>query len=235
MNTVESEAGFETKPRNPEQPPMGLPKPRPRMTVDDYLAFERAAEDRHVFLDGEVFAMAGESSAHGDISVNLVGILVAQLKGTSCRARTKDTKVRSGPIPEVGRSQRGMFSYPDVVVICGEIEFHDAFLDVILNPTAIFEILSPSTEAFDRGEKFLRFQRWNPTLKEYVLVSQHAPVVERYTRQLDGRWEYEAFNRLDASVTIPSIRCNLGMADLYDRVEFDDPTDDATSSPPPPQ
>ena len=214
---------------------MGLPKPHALMTVDEYLAFERAAEERHVYVDGEVFAMAGESPAHGDISANLVAALVAQLEGSPCRTRTKDTKVRSGPIPEDGRGKRGIFSYPDAVVLCSEPEYHDAFLDVVINPTAIFEILSPSTEAFDRGKKFLRYQKWNPTLKDYVLISQHAPVVERFSRQPDGRWEYEAFTGIEATVRIPSIRCELKLADLYDRVEFDEPTDFPTASPPPPR
>src|SRR5437879_5375650 len=91
---------------------MGLPLPRPCFTVDQYLAFERTSEGRHVYLDGEVYAMAGESDEHGDISVNLVTTLATQLKGKSCRARTKDTKVRSGPIPLPGQSTSGMFSYP---------------------------------------------------------------------------------------------------------------------------
>ncbi|HEX3315683.1 MAG TPA: Uma2 family endonuclease, partial [Gemmataceae bacterium] len=94
---------------------MGLPKPRVLMTVDEYLAFERAAEHRHVYLDGEVFAMAGESFPHGYISTNLVMILATQMKGSPCAALTKDMKVRSGPIPESGRGKRGLYSYPDVV------------------------------------------------------------------------------------------------------------------------
>src|SRR6266404_3743055 len=101
--------------------------PKPRYTIDDYLRIERASEERNTYLDGEVYAMAGESEEHGDISANLVASLVTQLKGTPCRARTKDTKVRSGPSPMPGKSTSGMFSYPDIVVICGETEFHDAY------------------------------------------------------------------------------------------------------------
>src|SRR5947209_525984 len=125
-----------------------------------------------------------------------------------------------------------MFSYPDVVVICGDIDFHDAFGDVILNPTAIFEVLSPSTELFDRGDKFLRYQSWNPTLKEYVLISQSKPLVERYARSSDGRWEYEVIMGLESQVSVPSIRCEMKLADLYDRVTFPDPL--APVAPPPP-
>src|SRR5437763_1371764 len=141
---------------------MGLPKLKPRYTVDQYLAMERHAEERHLFLDGEIYAMAGESDRHGIISVNLVALLVVQLRGGPCSVRTKDTKVRSGPIPMSGAATKGMFSYPDVLVICKEPEYHDAFRDILLNPKAIFEVLSESTEAFDRGEKFQRFQEWNP-------------------------------------------------------------------------
>jgi Uma2 family endonuclease len=199
---------------------MGLPKPRLRYTVDEYLAIERASEERHEYLDGEIYAMAGESGQHGDISANLVGTLVNQLKGTPCRARTKDTKVRSGPIPQPGGSTRGMFSYPDVVVVCGEPEYHDAYTDVILNPTAIVDVLSTSTEAFDRGEKFTRYQLWNPTLTDCLLVSQDRPQIEHFHRQADGSWSYQLYTGLDAIVPIPSIQSTLKLADVYDRIVF---------------
>jgi Uma2 family endonuclease len=198
---------------------MAAPKSK-SYTVDQYLVMERAAHERHIFVDGEVFAMAGESDAHGDITVNLTIIVGSQLKGTPCRARTKDTKVRSGRTPLPGQSMSGMFSYPDIVVICGEPEYHDAFQDIVLNPTAIMEVLSPSTEAFDRGDKFTRYQKWNPSLREYVLVSQDQPQVEVFTRQTDGKWEYVLYTGLDATVVLPSIRCTLKLADVYDRVQF---------------
>lgn len=201
---------------------MGLPQAQPKSayTIDQYLAIERAAEERHYYLDGEIYAMAGESSAHGDISVTIVGSLVNQLKGTPCRARTKDTKVRSGPILTAGETRRGLFSYPDVLVICREPEHHDAFKDVLLNPKAILEILSESTEAFDRGEKFTRLQTWNPTLTDYILVSQDRPQLEHYTRQPDGTWSYRLTTGLAAGIDIPSIHCTLKLADVYDRVVF---------------
>ncbi|MGL6094879.1 MAG: Uma2 family endonuclease, partial [Fimbriiglobus sp.] len=150
-----------------------------RMTVEEYLAMERTSEIKHNYLDGNVFpvygpvAMAGESGAHADISFNLSGLIYSQLRGTPCRGRMKDTKVRSGkPGPWNPRSTVGMFSYPDVVVICGEVEYHDDHRDVITNPSVIIEVLSPSTELFDRKEKFARYRSWNPTLTDYVLVSQ---------------------------------------------------------------
>jgi Uma2 family endonuclease len=167
---------------------MGLTRIKTRFayTVDQYLAIERESEERCYYLDGEIYAMAGESGRHGNISANIVGTLVGQLKGTPCRARTKDTKVRSGPILRAGETTRGLFSYPDVLVICGEPEYHDAYQDVVLNPKVILEVLSESTEAFDRGEKFTRLQKWNPTLTDYLLVSQEQEQLEHFTRQPDG-------------------------------------------------
>ena len=191
-------------------------------TIDQYLAIERKAEERHYYLDGEIYAMAGESGAHGDISVNLVASLANQLKGTPCRARTKDTKVRSGSILTAGETTRGLFSYPVVVVICGEPEYHDALRDVVLNPKVILEVLSESTEAFDRGEKFTRMQTWNPTLTDYLLVSQDRPQIEHYTRQTDGSWSYRRTTGLEGSLVMESIQCQLKMADVYDRLVFDE-------------
>ena len=203
---------------------MGLPKPRPHYSVDEYLAIERASEERHEYVDGEIYAMAGENGEHGDITVNLVVSLGSQLRGTSCRARTKDTKVCSGPILRSDSSTRVMFSYPDVVFVCGEPEYHDDYKDVILNPTAIVEVLSKTTEAFDRGEKFTRYQTWNPTLTDYLLVSQDRPQIEHFHRQADGSWSYQRFTDLEATVSIPSIQCVLKLADVYERIVF--PTDE---------
>ncbi len=106
------------------------------------------------------------------------------------------------------------------MVICGEPQFHDARKDVILNPTAIFEVLSPGTEAFDRGEKFLRYQSWNPTLRDYLLISQDTPRVEHFVRQDDGTWSYTRHTGLEAVVEIASIRYTLKLMDIYDRVVF---------------
>jgi Uma2 family endonuclease len=199
---------------------MGLPQPKSLFTVDEYLAFERKADERHYYLDGEIFAMAGENDAHGIITVNVVVTLGSQLKGSPCQARTKDTKVRSGPIPESGRLSRGLFTYPDILVVCGEPEYHDAFTDVILNPAAILEVLSPSTEAFDRGEKFNRLQTWNPTLRDFLLVSQDQARIEHYSRQADGSWSYQRHVGLETEFAISSIRCTLKVADVYDRIKF---------------
>src|SRR4051812_34558494 len=123
---------------------MGLPKAKPGpMTEAEYLAFERAAVDqKHQYVDGEMFAMAGESGRHGFASANLSLAILAQLKGSSCRAFLKDMKVRSGPVTASRKGTRGMYSYPDIVVFCGEPEYLDETEDVLLNPKAIFEVLS---------------------------------------------------------------------------------------------
>lgn len=197
-----------------------LPQPKTRFTVDEYLTLERASKVRHIYLDGELYAMAGENFAHGGIAMNLSGIVYHQLKGSPCQARSKDTKVRSGRTPLSGHGMEGFFSYPDLVVICGEPEFHDAYRDVVLNPTAILEVLSPSTEAFDRGEKFTRFQTWNPTLTDYVLVSQDRPRIEHFQRQADGSWLPHCYVGLDRSLTIGSIHCTLMLADVHERITF---------------
>ncbi len=201
---------------------MGLPKAKSKFayTIDQYLKIERAAEERHYYRDGEIYAMAGESDAHGDVSVNIVVALGNQLKGTPCRVRTKDTKVRSGPTLTAGETSRCLFSYPDILVICGEPEYHDALKDIVLNPKVIMEVLSESTEAFDRGEKFTRLQSWNPSLTDYLLVSQDRPQIEHYSRQADGTWSYRRTTGLEASVVIASIQCTLKLAEVYDRVHF---------------
>jgi Uma2 family endonuclease len=198
---------------------MAARQSQPLYSIDEYLAIERASEDRHEYLDGTIFAMAGESGEHADISANLVVAVGSQLRNTDCRARTKDTKVRSGPAPRGLRPMKGLFSYPDLVVICGELMYHDEHRDVILNPKVIIEVLSESTEAFDRGEKFQRYQVWNPSLKDYLLVSQTRPLIEHYTRQASG-WSYQFFAGLQQSVVIESIRCELRLADIYERVAF---------------
>lgn len=201
---------------------MRSPKRQPLCTLDEYLTMERASKDRHEYVDGQIRAMAGESPEHGDITVNLVISLGTQLKGTSCRARTKDTKVRSGPFSTSGHSTAGLFSYPDIVVVCGEPEYHDAYKDVILNPKVIVEVLSPTTEAFDRGEKFTRYQIWNPTLSDYLLVAQDRPEIGHFSRQEGTGWSYHVFTDLEASVAIPSIQCTLKLAEVYELGEMND-------------
>lgn len=190
-------------------------------TITDYLEMERESVERHEYIDGEIFEMAGESDAHGDISVNLVRELSLQLKGKDCRVRTKEAKIKTGGFAQkTGHSTKGMFSYPDLVVICGEIEHYDKKKDIILNPRVIIEVLSDSTEVFDRNDKFTRYNMFNPTLTDYILVAQDKPMVEHFIRQNDNSWKIFTHIGLDKVCIIESIECELSLSEIYDRIRF---------------
>ncbi len=187
-----------------------LPQPKTYYSPEEYLALERAAEFRSEYLNGEIFAMAGESPNHGRIKADVVVALGNQLKGKNCEAFTSDTKVRTPGI--------NMFGYPDVVVVCGEIIHHDQFQDVILNPKVIIEVLSPSTELYDRSEKFASYRQLE-SLTDYLLISQDKVRIEHYVRH--GRfWMLSEESDLANSITIESIECSLPLKDVYARVQF---------------
>ncbi|MDQ3252368.1 MAG: Uma2 family endonuclease [Acidobacteriota bacterium] len=199
---------------------MSLAQSQVSYTVDEYLAQERESEERHEYLDGQIYAMAGESPEHGAICINIGGQLYNQLRGRPCQTFSKDMKVRSGPIPKMRHMTRGLYSYPDLLVACGELKFHDRHRDVLLNPAVIVEVLSPTTEAFDRGEKWTRYQTWLPELTDYLLVSQSKPQIEHYHRQASGEWLYSLVNELEKRVHLNLIKCSLQLADVYDRITF---------------
>ena len=199
---------------------MSLPRSHVYHSVEEYLALERESEERHEYLDGQIYQMAGESLEHGRFCTNLSGQFYSQLRGTDCEVFSKDTKVRSGPSPKLGRTTRGLYSYPDVLVVCGEPRFHDEYRDVLLNPTIIIEVLSPATEAFDRGGKWARYQTWLPELSDYLLVAQSTPQIDRYQRRADGGWFYSLVNKLEGNLRLDSIDCTLQLADVYDRIVF---------------
>lgn len=207
---------------------MSLPQTIARYTVEEYLALERGSEERHEYLDGQIYAMAGESNEHADITVNLVRELSSQLKGTPCRVWTKDSKVLSGPAIRSYKSIKGLFSYPDIVVVCGEPRFLDKHRDVLLNPTLIIEVLSPSTESFDRGEKFWRYRTHLASLTDYVQVSQALPLIEPFRRQSTDEWVLSTVSDMAGSLHLASINCTLRMSEVYDRVGF--PEDDASEA-----
>ncbi len=199
---------------------MSLPQTLIQYSVEDYLSFEREAEERHEYLDGQIYAMAGESPEHGAVCMNLSRIISTRLLGTPCQAFAKDMKVRSGLTPKPGHTMKGMFSYPDLVVVCGELKFHDARRDVLVNPKVIIEVLSPTTEAFDRGEKWERYQTWLPELSDYLLVSQTKARIDHFHRAADGGWRYALVNNIEDNLILASIDCTLHLADVYDRVTF---------------
>jgi Uma2 family endonuclease len=200
---------------------MSLPQTQIRYTEDQYLSIERESEERHEYLDGQIYAMAGESPEHGAICTNLTVDVGLQLRGTRCQAFGKDMKVRSGPLPRRRYSQKGLYSYPDLVVVCGELQFLDDNRDVIINPKVIIEVSSPSTEAFDRGEKFRRYRAHNPSLTDYLIVAQNHPFIEHFALRENGEWVIAAsVTELSGIVHIASVNCTLRLVEVYDRVEF---------------
>ena len=155
--------------------------------------------------------MTGASFNHGRIVINVATELLLQLRERDCDVLATDMKVRL--------QESRKFFYPDVIVICGDPQFHDERTDIILNPDLVVEVLSPSTEAFDRGAKFEAY-RTVESLKEYVLVSQDKPLVEQYVRNGDGSWKFTEAVGLESSLTLPSVGCTLNLAAVYKRVEF---------------
>ena len=200
---------------------MSLPQTQIRYTEDQYLSMERESEERHEYLDGQIYAMAGESPEHGAICTNLTVDIGLQLRGTPCQAFSKDMKVRSGTLPRRRYSQKGLYSYPDLVIVCGELQFLDKNRDVLINPKVIIEVSSPTTEAFDRSEKFRRYRTFNPSLTDYLIVAQNRPSVEHFSRQENGLWVIAtSVVELSESVHIASVNCALRLVEVYDRVEF---------------
>ncbi len=187
--------------------------PKIYLTPAEYLAFERQSDVKHEYFTGELFAMSGASRQHVRISVNVMTLLDNQLKGKRCELFNGDMRVKVSPT--------GLYTYPDASVVCGRPRFEDKELDTLLNPTVIVEILSKSTEAYDRGEKFAQYRTLD-TLTDYLLLSQDKPRIERFTRQADGGWLLTESAGLDAVMPIESIQCQLPLADVYDRVEFDE-------------
>lgn len=181
----------------------------PPLTAKEYLAIERRAEIRSEYLDGEMFVMAGASIRHNAIVANLIGELRQKLKGRSCQVFPSDLRLH---IPATG-----LYTYADVVVVCGEPRLEDDHLDTLLNPTLILEVLSPTSEAYDRGKKFEHY-RSVESFVEYLLVSQDEPRIEQYLRQPAGRWLFTAVAGLEAALSLPSIQCELSLAEVYDKV-----------------
>ncbi|HJU53834.1 MAG TPA: Uma2 family endonuclease [Pyrinomonadaceae bacterium] len=181
------------------------------LTPEEYLALERRAEQKSEYVDGIIYAMSGASLRHNTIVANVIAEPVQQLKGRNCRVLPSDMKVR---MPDSRR-----FFYPDVSVVCGEPQFHDERSDVLLNPILIVEVLSESTAAFDRGDKFQAYQQLE-SLKEYLLISEDKNVVEHYVRQTREVWSYTATVGLESSLFLPSIECTLSLGATYDKVEL---------------
>ena len=187
--------------------------PRHYYSLDEYFALEQAGDARFEYWDGEIVCMSGGSRAHGMISSNVHGSLVIGLRGGRCRAFTGDMAIWTPALPP--------YRYPDASAACGELEFKNTHgLDALVNPVLVVEVTSPSTVRRDEGEKFLAYQAI-PSLRDYLLVSQDAPRVTRYTRREDaGAWERRDVTDLDASLQLESIGCALKMRDIYDGLTF---------------
>lgn len=191
---------------------MAAAQPQPHfVTVEEYLTLEREADSKSEYLHGVIYAMAGSSPEHSAITANVTIALGNQLRGGGCRVFSSDLKVATAPT--------GLFAYPDLTMVCGEPRFHDEHRDVLVNPTLIVEVLSPSTEAYDRGRKFSQYQRIS-SLNGYLLIAQDEAHVDYYARQESEKWLLTTAEGLDASLTLNVLNCTLHLSEVYDRVRF---------------
>lgn len=182
------------------------------VSPEEYLEIERQAETKSEYFAGEIFAMSGASRTHNLILTNTVISLGTNLKGKNCDVYANDMRVEVNPT--------GLYTYPDVVIVCGEPQFEDTQEDTLLNPTVIMEVLSKSTASYDRGEKFEHYGSL-PSLTDYLLIAQDRAAVEQRTRIEQG-WQLTFHYGLDAVVSLPSIGCELRLSDVYDKIQFAD-------------
>jgi Uma2 family endonuclease len=182
--------------------------PLRRLSIPEYLAFERQAETKNDYLDGEIFAMAGASRQHNRITLNLALALETQLEDRDCEVFASEMRVRT---------PTNLFTYPDVLVVCGPARFDDSELDTLLNPILVIEVLSKSTEAYDRVTKLSHY-RTIPTLQEALLIAQDKAHVEQLVRQRGNEWLFREIDDLAADIELPSISCTLPLRRVYRRV-----------------
>ncbi len=181
------------------------------LTPEQYLEIERQAEQRSEYWRGEMFAMAGAGEYHNLIVMNLVAQIHPQLRSSGCRVYANDMRVRV--------AATGLYTYPDIVVVCETSQFLDVRRDTLLNPTLIVEVLSPSTEAYDRGRKFEHYQSVN-SLKQYLLIASERLHADLYTRQAGGQWLLTTAGGAQEGIDLESIGCRISLRDSYDKVEF---------------
>lgn len=186
-------------------PPQGF------CTPEAYLTFERASETKHEYLNGQISETARVNARHVLLVTNLVGELGLQLKAGPCNVYSSALRVRTAPT--------GLYTYPDVIVLCEEPRFSDDQEDTLRNPALIIEVLSESTKDYDRGDKFEQY-RTIDSFVEYLLVAQDRPHVEHYMRQPDGSWLLQETNNLEDTIQLKSVPCSLRMADIYSKIEF---------------
>ena len=184
-------------------------QPKVLISEAEYLAQERAGEVRHEYYAGEVVAMVGASREHNLIAGGTYTSLYVQLRKRPCEVYMNDMRLMIGPL--------GKYTYPDITVVCGEPRFADDYIDNLLNPTVIIEVLSPSTEAYDRGEKFEHY-RTIDSLREYLLIAQDRYHIDHFVRGDAGYWVLRDAAGLAASIALASIGCELALADVYEKV-----------------
>jgi Uma2 family endonuclease len=185
---------------------------KPRLTFDQYLEIESKAEFKSEFINGWMYAMGGASPEHNQIVANLIIEFGVQLKKRPCAVYASDLPLK------VEKREHGR--YPDVTVVCGEPQFHKGkYLKALINPTVLVEVLSTSTEDFDRETKIEEY-RSIPSLREYLLIAQDRCHVEHYLRQTANQWLLTEFNDLQDAFNLPSINCHLTLSDVYDKVKW---------------
>ncbi len=185
-------------------------QPKTYLTPEEYLEIERKAEFKSEFYRGEMYAMAGAKEGHNSIVWNATLEIGQHIRSRPCKGYSADMRVKVGDT---------LYAYPDIVVVCGEAQFLEDRRDTLLNPTLIVEVLSPSTEAYDRGLKF-ELYRSVESIREYVLVSSERALVEKYTRQSTDQWLLTLANKLEETIHLQSIEFSLRLADLYEKVEL---------------
>lgn len=183
------------------------------ITPEQYLEIERQAEYKSEYYQGVIYAMAGGTFTHGVIIGNLTSALVQTLRKRNCVVCPVDVRLRVTPT--------GLYTYPDIMVVCGEPSYCDDRKDMVTNPILIVEVLSKSTEAHDRGFKLAHYRKLD-SMQEYMLVSQHEPRIERYLRQPNDQWLYSESTGGGASMRMESVGCSIALAEIYDKVEFED-------------
>lgn len=192
-----------------------LPKEKIYMTPEEYLDFDRNSPIRHEYFEGKIVAMTGANKNHNLINANLAADLAAQFRadGSTCRVFSNDMRVKI--------ENKSGFAYPDIAIACGNLEFEDDEIDILNNPMVIIEILSESTEAYERGDKFAHY-RAIPTLLEYILVSQNKCRIEQFVRKEGRMWSMLHYEDMGQILKIESIDTGLPLSNIYHWVEFED-------------
>lgn len=181
------------------------------LTPEEYLAAEAVSEIKHDYYQGEIFAFAGATVNHNQIVSNLSAALHGAFQNRNCRVFSNDMRLWI--------NSQNLFTYPDIVAICGKLEFYENRNDTITNPHLIAEVLSESTQDYDRGQKFM-FYRAIESLREYLVIDQYSIHVEHYSKGKDNHWVLTDYNNLEDTISIPAIDFSISLTDIYDKVEF---------------